>query len=153
MISVDIIDYNQTSASLRVEGRAVHISLATEDATLDNDAALGHSTLWDSLVQRDAVSLTRMGDFIIVPRFVPGGQNAAASGNAVIAPRSGKVISVLVEPGATVAADQPLVILEAMKMEMTLKSPRDGVVSEVTAVVGVLVDDGQALVTLEDVDA
>jgi 3-methylcrotonyl-CoA carboxylase alpha subunit len=153
MISVDIIDYNQTSASLRVEGRAVHISLATEDATLDNDAALGHSTLWDSLVQRDAVSLTRMGDFIIVPRFVPGGQNAAASGNAVIAPMSGKVISVLVEPGATVAADQPLVILEAMKMEMTLKSPRDGVVSEVTAVVGVLVDDGQALVTLEDVVA
>jgi 3-methylcrotonyl-CoA carboxylase alpha subunit len=150
IVAVDILDRNQTSASLQVDGRPVHISLAMEDETLDNDAALSHSTLWDSLVERNYVSLTRMGDFITIPRFVPGGQNAAASGNAVIAPMSGKVISVLVEPGASVAADQPLVILEAMKMEMTLKSPRDGIVAEVTAVVGVLVDDGQALVTLAD---
>lgn len=75
---------------------------------------------------------------------------AALSANAVTAPMSGKVISVLVEPGASVTADQPFVILEAMKMEMTLKSPRDGIVADVSAVVGVLVDDGQALVTLEE---
>jgi 3-methylcrotonyl-CoA carboxylase alpha subunit len=150
VLAVDILDRNETTASLQIDDRRVHIALAADDDGLSNTDALDHYAAWESLVTRDAVSLTRMGDIIIIPRFVPGGDNAAASGNAVIAPMSGKVISVLVEAGASVTADQPLVILEAMKMEMTLKSPRDGVVSEVTAAIGVLVNDGQALVTLAD---
>ncbi|MGJ8560792.1 MAG: acetyl/propionyl/methylcrotonyl-CoA carboxylase subunit alpha [Litorimonas sp.] len=151
-IAVDILRKSQSEAQLLVDGRSASLSMQSDDLSNSNRDALHYNYAWDTLVKDDHVSLTRNGDFIIVPRFVPGGQNAAASGNAVIAPMSGKVISVLVEPGATVTADQPLVILEAMKMEMTLKSPRDGVVADVTAVVGVLVDDGQALVTLDDED-
>lgn len=154
IVAVDIIDRSETFAALSVDGRRVLITLASEDDRLSNDQALGHYALWDWLVQPNFVSLTRAGDFAIVPRFVPGGNDAAGSGNAVIAPMPGKVISVLVEPGATVTANQPLIILEAMKMEMTLKSPRDGIVIDVNAIVGVLVDDGQALVTLkEETDA
>lgn len=125
-----------------------HLNMTMDGESISTPDGDNWATITD-----DAVTL-KVGNVLrTVPRFVPGGENALASGNAVIAPMSGKVISVLVEPGASVTADQPLVILEAMKMEMTLKSPRDGVVSDVTAVVGVLVDDGQALVTLADEDA
>ena len=75
---------------------------------------------------------------------------AALAADTVIAPMPGKVISILVKAGDMVAADQPLIILEAMKMEMTLKSPRDGVVAEVSATTGELVTDGDALVSLEE---
>lgn len=80
----------------------------------------------------------------------PDADALGSNANAVTAPMPGKVIDVLVEPGATVTADQPLVILEAMKMEMTLKSPRDGVVTDVSVAIGQLVTDGQALVSLEE---
>jgi len=149
-VAVDIIRQSQSEAQLRVDGRPVTLNLSDDGFFKTNREALKHNYAWDTLVKDDHVSLTRNGDFIIVPRFVPGGDNAAASGNAVIAPMPGKVIDVLVEPGATVTADQPLVILEAMKMEMTLKSPRGGVVADVRAEVGQLVTDGQPLVTLEE---
>ena len=74
----------------------------------------------------------------------------ALGADTVTAPMPGKVISILVKPGDTVEADQPMVILEAMKMEMTLKSPRDGVVATVDTENGALVDDGAALVNLEE---
>lgn len=80
----------------------------------------------------------------------PDADALGSNANAVTAPMPGKVISMLVAPGDTVTADQPLVILEAMKMEMTLKAPRDGTVSDVGAEEGALVDDGQALVTLTE---
>ncbi|WP_298915292.1 acetyl/propionyl/methylcrotonyl-CoA carboxylase subunit alpha [uncultured Algimonas sp.] len=75
--------------------------------------------------------------------------DAALGADTVRAPMPGKVISILVTQGDTVTADQPLVILEAMKMEMTLKSPRDGMIAAVNAEVGALVDDGEALVELQ----
>ncbi|MGB6229321.1 MAG: acetyl/propionyl/methylcrotonyl-CoA carboxylase subunit alpha [Litorimonas sp.] len=72
------------------------------------------------------------------------------NGRSVSAPMPGKVISMLVKPGDAVDADQPLVILEAMKMEMTLKSPRAGTVESVGAEDGALVEDGQPLVVLAE---
>lgn len=152
IVTTDIIRSGDHWGEVTVDGNTVHISFQPEDSAALNANSFNHYDAWESKVSDGFVSFTRQGDFFHVPRFIPGGENAVASGNAVIAPMSGKVISVLVEPGATVTADQPLVILEAMKMEMTLKSPRDGVVSEVTAVVGVLVNDGQALVSLADAD-
>jgi biotin carboxyl carrier protein len=60
----------------------------------------------------------------------------------------GLVVRVLVEPGQTVGAGAGLVVLEAMKMENELKSPRAGVVDTVAARPGQAVEKGQVLVTL-----
>ena len=57
----------------------------------------------------------------------PGGHEQSE----VVAPMPGTVIRVLVEPGAAVAARQPLVVLEAMKMETPLVSPYDATVRAV----------------------
>jgi len=42
--------------------------------------------------------------------------------------------------------------MEAMKMEMTLEAPRDGVVAEVSAEVDALVADGEMLLALEEIE-
>jgi 3-methylcrotonyl-CoA carboxylase alpha subunit len=59
---------------------------------------------------------------------------------------------VLVEPGATVAAGAPLVVLEAMKMEHTVTSPAEGRVTSVLVTVGQQVEAGAALVVIDDED-
>jgi 3-methylcrotonyl-CoA carboxylase alpha subunit len=54
-----------------------------------------------------------------------------ARGGNLAAPMPGKIIAVLTTAGAKVAKGTPLVILEAMKMEHTIVSPKDGVVDRV----------------------
>ncbi|MBC7283710.1 acetyl/propionyl/methylcrotonyl-CoA carboxylase subunit alpha [Hoeflea sp.] len=73
----------------------------------------------------------------------------AAGGNQVISAMPGIIKHVLVDVGSSVKTGDPMVIMEAMKMEMTLSAPRDGVVAEVLVAVGVQVTDGVSLVTLQ----
>ena len=73
----------------------------------------------------------------------------AAGGDTVVSAMPGIVKQVLVEPGQEVKSGDPMVIMEAMKMEMTLAAPRDGVVAEVLATAGTQVTDGVSLVSLE----
>ena len=73
-----------------------------------------------------------------------------AEQSKVVAPMPGTVIRVLVEPGATVAARQPLVVLEAMKMETPLVSPYDATVRAVHVSEGDRVGGGAVLVELDE---
>jgi 3-methylcrotonyl-CoA carboxylase alpha subunit len=65
------------------------------------------------------------------------------------APMPGKVIAVLVEPGAKVEKGAPLIVMEAMKMEHTIGAPAAGTVTEVLYAVGDQVADGAQLLVLE----
>jgi len=61
------------------------------------------------------------------------------------------VVAVMVEAGTEVKKGAPLLVLEAMKMEHTVVSPRDGKVAAVHYTPGSIVADGAQLVTLEPV--
>ena len=63
----------------------------------------------------------------------------------VVAPMPGKVVRVLVGLGDEVKENQGLVVVEAMKMENELKSPKAGKVSELLAVEGAAVESGAKL--------
>lgn len=65
---------------------------------------------------------------------------------ALQAPMPGKVVKLLVEPGSQVSIGEPVIVLEAMKMEHVLEAPCDGVIGEVLADVGDFVDDSADLV-------
>jgi 3-methylcrotonyl-CoA carboxylase alpha subunit len=65
------------------------------------------------------------------------------------APMAGMVVKVAVEEGATVEARQTLVIMEAMKMELSISAPHAGKVRRVLAKEGVVVEGGALLVELE----
>jgi acetyl/propionyl-CoA carboxylase alpha subunit len=73
-----------------------------------------------------------------------------AEQSTVTAPMPGTVIKVLVEAGQHVAARQPLVVLEAMKMETPLSSPYDAIVRSVHVAEGDRVAGGALLVELEE---
>ncbi|MGR3635163.1 MAG: acetyl/propionyl/methylcrotonyl-CoA carboxylase subunit alpha [Shimia sp.] len=73
-----------------------------------------------------------------------------AGGNVVVAPMPGLVKAVFAEAGQTVSKGDRLAILEAMKMEHSLLAPRDGVVGEVLTAEAAQVEDGAALIRLED---
>lgn len=61
----------------------------------------------------------------------------------------GKVVKILCSAGDTVAKDQPLMIIEAMKMENEIRSPLAGVISEVGVEAGQKVETGQVLVRID----
>jgi biotin carboxyl carrier protein len=61
----------------------------------------------------------------------------------------GKVIKLLVESGSTVRAGQGLIVVEAMKMQNEMKSPKDGRVSKIHVEEGATVGAGQALIVVE----
>ncbi len=67
----------------------------------------------------------------------------------VSAPMPGRVVRVLVTEGDVVEARQPVVVIEAMKMENELRSPVAGRVREVSAVAGAPVDAGRVLVVID----
>ncbi|HET8908016.1 MAG TPA: acetyl-CoA carboxylase biotin carboxylase subunit [Ktedonobacterales bacterium] len=80
--------------------------------------------IWWARVAGETFCLTRRS-----PLPLPG--VSQASNDSLAAPMPGQVISVLVAEGQTVAAGDPLMILEAMKMEHTIRAPHSGVVSAI----------------------
>ena len=71
-----------------------------------------------------------------------------SSDSTVTSPMPGKIVKVLAAQGSSVKKGDPLLILEAMKMEHTLNAPCDGTVDAVYFGEGELVVDGQTLVDL-----
>ncbi len=99
--------------------------LAEADGSVDVESSLGH------------VALRR------TPRFVdPADQVATGS---LLAPMPGTVVSVAVAVGDEVAAGQPVLVLEAMKMQHTVSAPHDGVVAEIDVTTGAQVAAGSVL--------
>ena len=77
------------------------------------------------------------------PQFAEQGSDAVAGG--LTAPMPGKVVKVLVAEGQEVAANAPLVVLEAMKMEHTVRASAAGIVRAVHVLVGDQVDTDRVL--------
>ncbi len=73
---------------------------------------------------------------------------AAAGGVAVTGGAAGKVFKVEASVGQAVKKGDPIVILEAMKMEIPVVAPQDGTVASIDVAVGDAVEAGQTLATL-----
>ena len=110
----------------------------------------------DGVQHRMAVA--RQGDMLTVLRDGRGvrlrvldplapPESQAAGGDRVIAPIPARVTRVLVSPGDKVAKGTPLLVLEAMKMELTLSAPAEGVVESIRHGVDEMVEEGTQLVT------
>ena len=86
-----------------------------------------------------------------LPRFPDRSLEAPAGG--LVAPMPGKVVDVLVQPGAKVQAGDLLLLLEAMKMEHRITAPAGGVITDVRVRPGEQVANGALLVVLEESQA
>ena len=79
------------------------------------------------------------------PVSAPAAPDAPAEGETVSAPMPGSILAVNVKAGDTVRKGQVLMVLEAMKMENEIVSPRDGTVVSVAVTKGAAVESGAAL--------
>lgn len=78
----------------------------------------------------------------------PAGSIGSPAHDHIITPLPGLVAAVLVQVGQTVEAGTPLAVVEAMKMENSVPSPRSGTIVEVLVTVGQELSVGDALVRL-----
>ena len=138
-------DVDTFDVDARPTGQGVSVVYLPGGRTFD--AAITPTTPGAVFVQLPTVDV----DVATSGRRRPGARSDGAGGHGetrVSAPMPGRVVRVLVRPGETVRARQPLVVIEAMKMENELVSPRDGQVTEVHVTDGVSVDAGRLLVVV-----
>jgi acetyl/propionyl-CoA carboxylase alpha subunit len=95
------------------------------------------------------------GRTFLVPDATSSPVRAAAADDpaALAAPMPATVVAVNVQPGASVAYGDVLIVLEAMKMELPIKAPRDGRVHRILCRAGELVQPGSPLLELDPSDA
>ncbi|MEX3656691.1 biotin carboxylase N-terminal domain-containing protein [Mycolicibacterium fortuitum] len=134
------------------------VELPEADGVSLVSAAPGRVVLSISGVER-AFDVARYGDQVFVdsplgpvqlaavPRF-PDPADAVAHGS-LLAPMPGSVVRVGAAVGDTVTAGQPLIWLEAMKMEHTIAAPEDGVLAELNVAAGQQVEVGAVLARVE----
>jgi 3-methylcrotonyl-CoA carboxylase alpha subunit len=119
---------------------------------------LGNDTFTAAVVRRqtaDGTDYTAFADGgsqrlrLVDPLDVTQYEAVAAGEGSVRSPLPGKIIDLKVKAGDTVSRGQPLLVLEAMKMEHTLAAPADGTVKSVRYGVGEQVPEGAELVEFE----
>ena len=128
----------------------VYISYTEEKFQIPTKESLKHYNSWYYRYDDAFVYLQSRGTSLVIKRYQPEAASDTLASSALTAPMPGKIIAVNAKTGDAVKAGDPLIIMEAMKMEMTLEAPRDGVVAEVTAAIDALVTDGEMLLSLEE---
>ncbi|MFG6459330.1 acetyl-CoA carboxylase biotin carboxylase subunit [Roseateles sp. BYS96W] len=147
--------HHRGGMTLTVDGEAIEFAVRSTDAET-HELFLGNG----SELQRVRVKTYAQGERVAV--FAANGStvltevdliahagDGAAEGGRLTAPMPGKLIAFLAQAGDTVTKGQPLAVMEAMKMEHTISSPRDGTVAELLFAVGDQVGDGAELLRLE----
>ncbi|MDG4900655.1 MULTISPECIES: acetyl/propionyl/methylcrotonyl-CoA carboxylase subunit alpha [unclassified Mesorhizobium] len=133
--------------SARPDGRFQVALEAPHDAINAHDLrSMPRSARWPGHV---TVFVGAVGYTFTVPDPLAKADEAAAASDSLRAPMPGLVKLVRAAAGDTVIKGQPLLILEAMKMEHTIAAPHDGVIAEIAAE-GAQVSDGTVLVRFED---
>jgi biotin carboxyl carrier protein len=99
-------------------------------------------------VGAERVSLELLDELTARAQSVAGKGAYRGSGD-VKAAIPGRVLRILAGPGDAVTQGQPVVVLEAMKMENDVRAPRDGVVRSVEVSAGQAVGSGQVLLRLD----
>jgi len=133
-LEVDWREAGGPFVSLLMDGRSHHVGL--EPCPGGYRVLVGSDEFAVELLERNRVDA------------VPA-RGGAAGPARLVAPMPGRIVRVMVESGQEVAAGQGLVVMEAMKMENELRSPRAGRVAEVHAHERQTVETGALLVVVE----
>ena len=158
--ALDVRRHDGARVSATIDGRSYEIEVHEPEPgiyLLKHDGRVYECRVENGAGAARGLSVVRLQDIpyevaLTDPKRLRGarGAGAEASGRAqVVASMPGKVVRVLVEVGATVEAGDGLVVVEAMKMQNELKSPKSGTVVEVRAGAGATVNAGDVLVVVE----
>jgi biotin carboxyl carrier protein len=133
--SLDVISTQDGVLSLLVQGKSYEVK--QESTATETNIVIGYERF--SAVVRD-------------PRSFRSRRRSDGGGDGVrkiTAPMPGKVVRILAPVGREVEIGQGVLVIEAMKMQNELKSPKKGVVKKLTVTEGAAVETGQVLAEIE----
>ena len=137
--AIDILEVEPGSWSVIMGGKSVDVRLDVAKNP-DPDIQAFRATLYDGPYEF-ALQDPRKA-------LLAAAGGAAASGGTLTAPMPGKVVKLLVKEGDLVAEGQPLLIMEAMKMQNELRAMSEGVVKKISTSEGATVETGSVLITV-----
>jgi acetyl/propionyl-CoA carboxylase alpha subunit len=146
---VRVVDRTGAAARVEVDGRVLEIAVEplaerTFRVTVDGRAETVHCVAAD-----DALHVFWRGRAYVLRRETAAAARGGAASGSHEAPMPGRVVAVKAAVGDSVVMGQPLLIIEAMKMENVVRALRDGVVKRVAVEVGARVAPGETLVELQ----
>ncbi|SDS94213.1 3-methylcrotonyl-CoA carboxylase alpha subunit [Halopseudomonas litoralis] len=136
----------QITLHLQCNGESRRVQLTTSQPS-------SSEPLPRAIRQNDTLYLQHSGEWLAVTAFDPitEAQDSLQQQGGLTAPMNGSIVRVLVEAGQHVAAGTALIVLEAMKMEHSIRSAQDGVVKSLFCNEGDMVSEGTVLLELEEV--
>lgn len=138
--SLDLIKTGENSYHLLKNGISYHLKI------LDSDFNRGTYTLSVNGTEFETSIQTPLDDLIQKMGFAV---NAGKNIDSISAPMPGLILDILVKEGQEVNEEDQLLILEAMKMENIITSPRSGVIKTVSVSKGEAVDKKQLLIEFQ----
>ena len=148
-----VVEYAAAGWTVRAGEQAVCLAALRLDTATGTLRGLAGDSAFEIGVELDGETLHLFGPDGPVALHWAGplahAGDDAHEGGGLSAPMPGKVVAVLVEAGAEVSRGQPVVVIEAMKMEHTIAAPADGKVTELRYRVGDQVAEGAALIGFE----
>ncbi len=138
---ISIIDkFSDTHLRVELKGRKFDVKLLHLD--IDKKELI-------LKVDGNIIKVKQEDEYDVLLKSLGMGAGVVKKVNDIKAPMPGVVIDVKVVVGQAIEIDQPLVVLEAMKMENMLKSPIEGVVKDIEISKGDTVEKNKVLITFE----
>lgn len=134
-VPLDVIATRDGVFSLLLDGKSYEVK--QENTATETNIVVGHE---------------RFNAAVRDPRSFRSRNRAGAAGEGVkkiLAPMPGKIVRILAQVGAEVEAGQGVLVVEAMKMQNELKSPKKGILRKINASEGTPVEAGQVLAEVE----
>lgn len=138
--SLDLIKTGENSYHLLKNGISYHLKILDSDFKRGAYALSVNGTEFETSIQAPLDELIQKMGFAV---------NAGKNIDSISAPMPGLILDILVEEGQEVNEEDQLLILEAMKMENIITSPRSGVIKTVSVSKGEAVDKKQLLIEFQ----
>lgn len=143
-----VVKREDSSVSVTLGDKIYHFSLLAQS---DGHMVLQGEYKRFQVRHGDKMMSYKTRDIALAPAQSGRKKSAGADHGGLISPMPGKIFKVLVSVGDEVKKGEPLLILEAMKMEHSIKAPHDGVVKSIDYKEGDQVDGGVELACLDEI--
>ena len=138
--SLDIISAGEGKYHILHEGKSIHAELIHEDRNDKTISLLINGTRYDFSVEDTLDRLIRDMGYA---------EKKSQRFSELVSPMPGLILEIMVKEGESVSEGDPMLILEAMKMENVLKAPGDGVIKKICLKKGDPVDKNQVIIEME----
>ncbi|CAI9107781.1 OLC1v1007223C1 [Oldenlandia corymbosa var. corymbosa] len=144
-LEIEVVDLGSCNYRVEVSGASTKVNVAVYSKDGSEYFHIWHSTHHHQFKRNKRIVLSEDDD----KPHKPAKEMTSHPPGAVVAPMAGLVVKVLVKEGDKVEERQPIIVLEAMKMEHVVKAPTGGYVSGLKFTPGQQVFDGNALFTIK----